>query len=499
MTDNRFSPVRKRTLVPAMLLLLLTFSACSQAPPPTINHIPTEANLVISVNTKQLAGKAVDVKDLIGNFFKRFNADSKDTLSEKILNSGIEFLSTAYFFGEVGTTQESSLFGVVIQLNDSKKFANFLASLPEGPKDVQQGEGFSYSHKGEAIIGWNNAVALFLTKDQLSAADGTAKLKALFNQKEADALPMKQKSFFDAMKENADVGLWFNVEKFGDLAALTNPGLKAGDFKNAFVTGALNFEKGQAVYVGKTAYETSRYAGLVKKTISPELIAAMPGKPLIGYIGMAFNMDEFIKYMRDLGAGFVNDEQTKEQTGLSIDEIAKIFTGDFAFTLTDVGEKPEQFKGAFGFGLRDKALLEKLLDKPLKEGVLKKQGNYYSGEDKVFMVEKNNAMYVVQSAEERDAILNGKTEKIDGTLSSTLLASPVTFYVDFGLLKTRLPDTEDFLTIKGEKFPLEILTVTTTSYTDKSSEGRMVLTFKNKEQNSFMTLVKLAQEAAESQ
>lgn len=500
----------------AILAITLFLFSCNKTAEQA-NYIPKDANVVMAFDVKSIGIKSMDFKELFSleKIKKTIGGASNDSTMEKLKNSGIDLFNTAYFFGQVN--EDAKGYGALsVALSDPSKFETFVKELEKDFTITTEGDyTFASKTSDKTTIGWNKKSAIFLF-ESTEGGNGKEKLLSFFNLKKDESLVENDKNFKELQKTGGDITFFMNMEKIGKLASNYNPSAAAIDFKETFVTAVCNFEKGQIVI--NTNYhankETAEKLSLTKANLSKDIAAVLPGKSVIAMLGLSLDMDKLYAYLQKENLTANIDAGAQPATGLTSQELFKMLSGEFAGTLNgmqmadvkgidyatgaEIVRKVPQPEFAVIIGISDKDKAAKLLAKFTENQMLLKKDNYYSFQDVYYIVDKGSYLVVAGTESMRQLAIDGKGEKLNDDLSDMLTKNAGTFYMNIN----NIPD--DMLSLMGTKAKeyiknsqLEAITITSSEIKDNVSSGKVVIAFKQKEENSLITLAKISDKFAE--
>ncbi|MBS1730398.1 MAG: DUF4836 family protein [Bacteroidetes bacterium] len=342
--------------------------SCTSSVPKQAAFIPKDAFLVADFNTAKLAEKCkkgnINWDSLFTNMLKNADPGKSEEMKKqlaKMSEAGIDF--TDHFFVYVKMsgsmmTGQSTTTGIVAGMKDASKFETYIKSQQE-VSPVQQKDNYSYTILNhELAIGWNKEVAILVYATPPEARDASkvapndgqssvAALDQMMHLKKEESV-VSINDFTSLLKEKADILYWTNSE--GVVSSIPLVGMtKLGDlFKGTHTAGAINFEDGKAVATVK-AYMGKDLADILQKYPSTKadmnMVTQFPSM-INGYLCFSFNpkvLQDIIKY-----AGIESTaNQFLEQSGITLEDITKTFTGDMAFILSDYSmkEKTIDFDG----------------------------------------------------------------------------------------------------------------------------------------------------------
>ncbi|WP_165824085.1 DUF4836 family protein [Pseudochryseolinea flava] len=469
-------------------------------------HIPKDATGVLAFDVKSLAMKSLDFKELLSvEGVKKVFTDLDDSVSTALRNSGIDYMNKAYIFGKI--EGENSGYGAaIVALTDANKFEAFVKKASKDVVITKEGSYSLATIEDKSIIGWSETELIVLV-----GTNDKEKLMAIANLKKEESLIATSETFKDLEKQTADIAWWMNFEGFQNFIPQT--GMPGSNFnlKETFMMATCNFEDGQVVvdtkYQGND--EMLKKFNFIKNNVSNDVAGAMPGKTVIGMAGFGLDMDALYQYLESEHLVEAMGAQAEQMLGLTPKEAFETFSGDIAATVNGVsmkevkrlnwstGEEYTAQEPEFDYyaliGIAKKENAVKILEQFVAQGMLTKTDNVYSFQDKVFIVEKGNAIAITGSSALKDFAVSGSGEKLNGELSGLLTSNASSMYVNF----TNIPSTfyEGSNASLGEhigNIAVEEIVATSSAVKDKTSTGKLVVKFKNKSENSLLTITKIA-------
>lgn len=480
------------------------------------NHIPKDANVVLAFDVKSMGYKSLNFDELltIDNVKKALSKiGQKDTTkAPSIENAGIDFMSKAYMYVNVGEKPQG---GAIVALSDAGKFETFLLDLNKDFK-MTESEGIRIaSEEGEkSAIGWTDkyAIVVFEVENPVTA------VTTLANLKKEESLAATSAEFRALEDEAADISIWASFENLQKLMpAYSVPGAPAFDLKETFFTASCMFEDGQIAINTRyiTNEENAKKFAFVRKNISNDIADAMPGKGLIGIFAMALDMTAITNYLEEQQLLSAYGATTPQFTGLEAKDLLSMLSGDVVVSLNGIqmkevksidwmtGEEvtrnvpdPEYFAA---IGIADKEKLAKMLKHLETSGMVTKTGSDYSFMDKVFLNEKDGSIVITGTQAMKDHAATGSGDKLSDEVRGLITSNASTFYVSL----KEIPDafyasgTPD-LKANVETSELEDIIVTASSPEGKVSTGKVLVRFKNKKENSLVTLTRISKKLSEA-
>ena len=482
-----------------------------------VKYIPKDANFVIAVDVKSLATKSLDFKEIFNLENIKKAVSGSDSLSGKIKNSGVDLLSSAYVFGQINGDVKG--YGaLILPLSDADKFEATLKNESSEFTVTEEGEfKIGTSKAEESIIAvWNKNTAIICGQSAGEKADLKERVLAFYNLKKEESLAENDKNFAALQNETADISFWMSFEKIAELAAKYNPMAAGMNFKETYFSAACNFEDGQIV-VNSNYHANKDLAeklGIGKDNVNKDLVGVVPGKALISMLSMAIDMNKLYAYLEKENL-LTNLEESAKMAGVSGKELFAIFSGDLIGTVNgavmkdvksmdwttgeEVMKKEPRPEYALVVGIADQGKGTQLLEALSTKGMIAKKDNYYSVMDEAYIVDKGS-YWIVAPESMRQEVMDANGEKLNGDLSTLLAENSGVFYFNFN----QVPDEAlDFLGASVKNYfkttPLESITISGTNLKDNTSKGKCVIAFKEKEQNSFITLIKMSGDLAAEQ
>lgn len=367
-----------KLIVIAAILLSTLFWSCKDSTELT-NVIPSDAIVVIHVDTKSLLTKA-DYKPLDNKLIKEALEKQKNesgkrskAMAEKLEeflknpnSSGIDLISDCYIY--TGNTSS----GVIWGMKDAKKFEELLTknfNLPE--EMIQEKDGISsIDLSGMAKVGWTKEKILIITASAnsmygLGSDNGPDLMELLtkqLKQTEKESIN-SNKAFTQFVTDKKDIsvfysynnvaGLWGNMasQMTGAYDEASTSGIasifgKLSDqVKGVNVAGFVSFEKGEITAENKFYYDTpeaekrfTELAGKLTHEIKGDQIKFLVEKPLI-LASMGVSGEGIYSYLADLGITQLFDNiagSDLQEMGIDVKSLISNVEGDITFSLNEV-------------------------------------------------------------------------------------------------------------------------------------------------------------------
>jgi hypothetical protein len=504
--------------------VILDATSCKTKTPDQTKYIPKDAVFVFDLNWKSLSDKASKAKINWDSLVRTNATEPGDDSSiakvkrefENFIHSGIDTTSNVFFFVKSGgsiMSGQSTTGGVVAALKDPAAFEAYVKKHDNAPQ-IQKGSNFSYANlKDNLFVGWNdNVVILSGSQTQgfrsdssngmnnapsgsSNSADQT--LNTLFNQKEEESIASVPE-FRDLTNEKADMLFWSNSGSMFSSVPMLGVTKFADLFKGSYVAGTINFEDGKAVANFKS-YSGKELADLMKKYPGHEVDMSFVNKypfPVSGFAAFSFNpqlLEEIIKY-----AGvesMVN--QYLEKEGLTLNDVIKVFKGDFVIVFSDIttggGNKPLA-KLVFNATIGDKAAYDKIVSVLAKEGLMEmKDGQYVPAPmgDKFAWNMDGKNLTIATDNDLLQQYLSGKgNASVPSDVVSESKGKSAVVYVDINkILQTASTDPANE-SANAAKATFKNAIGTSEKFNGKYVESKFELNTVNQNENSLASLIK---------
>jgi hypothetical protein len=201
-----------------LFLSLFFLSSCSDKKIVHSNYIPSESNIVLSVNTAKIFNTAAF--DLIG-YNNLFNDLSSGPISSMILNpadAGLKMLSKYHFF-LLGSNLLDVKFGAILPLSDGDELADYVTKNLQA--EIIKSEGFQTAKiPGNHNLVWDDYTAVYYSG--APGGDLMNEAKNIFEQKSEKKLAEIDSTFSSALNSNAHISMWI---KNNQVAKLIDQGL----------------------------------------------------------------------------------------------------------------------------------------------------------------------------------------------------------------------------------------------------------------------------------
>ncbi len=443
--------------------------------------IPKDAAMVIHFNAASFSSKLSwdDIKAT--NWFKKFNTESHDSLTEKLMmdpaSSGIDLKSDFVYFIKMRTS------GAYIvadgKLKDADAFAAYCKKMMPNGSQSQDGD-FSFITKDDnAAVIWNKERFAFVAntpgimgnrffnnenpssgmKNSITADSLEKYGKEVLNLSNTQTLGTDD-HFAELVNEPGDVHMWVDIEKLYSIGAISQylSMMKVSTlFEGNKYALTLNFDNGKISLKGKH-YQGDEMTRLLKKyppqPMDAALIKRLPAENVMMAFAINFQPDAMNEMIKTIGMdGMLNLLLGK--ANLTLDDITKANKGQMLFALTgvntkeitdtmstDKNKKPLTFthkerevKFVFANAINNKGAFDRLLEL-LKESTekMKSSSNY------TFKVKDN--WFAAGDSANVSAFLSGNSNAVP--YADRISGHPMGAYIDFQkIISHLLENTSD--------------------------------------------------------
>lgn len=505
------------TLVIAVTIL----SACNKTPK-HLKYIPKDAIFITGIDGKSIALKTVDFKKILNFDFLNNKEVKNDSLADLLKSSGIDLLGKAFVFVNPNKDDKNSFqVGAIVALDNAQDFANFMAKEAKkyGYKFTDKGDIHYFEHKSGTAMAWNNEVLIMgIMVSQNGILSGKAIVQNYMATKEENSI-LKNEKFVELQKKDADLSLWFNYEFMDSYKEITQQYEtylgKGFNFKDTYISATLNFEDG-AIKSEMNSYSNEftqkKFGKLINQNINAAVVNKHPGKDLNGYLGFAINLKEVEKLLKEMKLLAIVD-MSLAQTGFTSADAFAAFSGDIIFSINGVSKQDQPSynyeTGAvemkkmtvptFGFslGIGEKAKFDKIITYLETKALIQKTGDKaYTAMGKAFFAINDKSMIGVSAAELGTALTQNKYEFLSDADKKLFEKNAMVFNLNFTKIDTSFINQLGATALKTyAEQPVESIIFTSTAMKDGKSTGLFEVNFKNKKQNSLITLYEAVKKA----
>lgn len=362
------------------LLFLLFVAAMSVQAQNLKQYIPSDATFVMSMDLANLDNKISFDKlkefDFYKEGMKEFDKEmkgEKKELAEAFKNPssyGIDVMSESYMFGNV--SKESSLFGFIFKISDSKKFTKFFKNniVPEAKGAVMGMMGKFQTMTDDGVtFAWNDKVGILVGGEPNKGTEESV-VKG-FVKKVLDGSPknsfMNDARFNKATKgRKSDMRIWMDYNWVMEMQMASKemagvPGMESMMtamkelYKDTDYLVELNFNDGEVVMDSKMFMNqktTDLFTKMTEGDLNKNFFKYLPKNNLMGYFSLAIKTENFADGMFQMFDPMIKEMgMTREamegmalgavnSMGLEMDAkgLYEIIKGDMVFAVTGMRE-----------------------------------------------------------------------------------------------------------------------------------------------------------------
>lgn len=346
-------------------VMLVVCSACSPSNGPHAKYIPKEALAVAAINGQQIYLKSNfrSIKKSWG--FKKWKAglvmqgsylnDFVLTQLDNPLQSGIDFRKKIFIYtytNRGGVLNANT--GLVAAISNQSKFEEMLMHQNKKLTIEMAKGGYRYVQVNKhEVIGWNHEVMVYV---KLSTTKKTKQHKRVnprndlhhfFTLTKENSL-LNNQNFRHFLNKKNDVSLWYSLPTAKKVMTTalkfyrySNNDQQILDeifnFKDSYLHYDLNFEKGKVVFDSQY-HLNKRLQKFYKETygqqLSPAFLAQLSNKPLLGFMGFAWNFKGLYDWLQRVEGFEQSFEKVAAEAKLSPQEFLNTLQGEFAVAVT---------------------------------------------------------------------------------------------------------------------------------------------------------------------
>lgn len=511
--------------------ILFVASSCKNPVPDQIKYIPKDAMVVLDLNWKNLSDKASSGNinwDSLYHSISDEKADSLVTEGKKkvqdFMRSGVDTTKDILFFMKMGGSimagQQVSG-GVVGAMKDAAAFEAYLKKQPR-IDDIQKGKNYSYTKvEGSFYVGWNSEVVIIAgignnqgfggnrgAGSSETATGNDQYLATLFSLKEEESIAAVPE-FRDLIAQKGDMFFWSNTSTALNSVPVLGMTKISDLLKDSYGAGVINFENGKVVANFKS-YSGKDLAAIWDKYKGPQvdmnLVSQFPS-PVQGYAAFSFNpqvIAEIIKY-----GGFESTvKQFMDKAGFSLDDVLKIFKGDFAIVFGDIAYTETSYtfddevyktkrptaKILFNATIGDKAAYDKVMGKLAEAGEVEMVNGQYVPKGLsgiAWNMDGKNLIVASDNTLLQQYLANKGNATIPADIASRSKGKSIAFYVDINkIAATFAADSIAGASAKTAQATFHNAFATSENFNGKFVSSDMELKMVNEKDNSLVSLVK---------
>lgn len=506
--------MKARNVILSILILIFTFFlfSCSTEPEQTLQkYIPDDSYFVLSVNLKsfdeKLDFKEIKKLSIYKDFEREFKRNSPEVIHsilDDFSNSGIDIEQNFNFFMLSNKSNEYVCF--TFGIKEAEDFEKIISELVKEQK-YSELNGFKTLIIENSIMGWDeNSCVVAGSEDYL----GEKELEDIFNYltslKDENKLNgIENFNLFSQQK--FDIGIWANGNKLNEMfISKFNDYEGYGDYSEIeelislfqsidyyeFMHGFVNFNDGEIVGNAKIFYKEGQdeMKNFYNKKIDQQILKNICFEEIMLAIGFSINMESLSNLE-------IVKEALKDAKDLPVtqEELFKIFSGDFIGIMSNFDFYSMKPEFVIGMKIGEEEVFDKFIVALGAAGLVKTKEIYSIPEAEVYMTVKDKVLYISMNKEMVDKIAKDEISSSNAKkqIEEYCNNSSVFFLLDFtkiiNILNSEYGEDLPWISMITSIFDqFDKIIVTGDS---ESSEGKLV--FKNSNENSIMTLLKMAE------
>lgn len=301
--------------------------------------IPKEATSVAIINVRSLFTKAAPEELMKLPFFQQQQKrggipPELKLLLDDPLDLGADITQNIAAF--VNTSDGATTAGLVFKINNGGLFASKFAKI-SGYSRPNKVSGFWYIPI-EANVGicWNDDAGILFAGDPDAGESNQAQAERLLRQPE-EASILDNPNYSAFAKQTFDIGLMVDnsvvnrsvdQNEWGEIYNLFGAA-------NGWSDVLLNFEDGTVDIAYATHQPDKQTATLRDKGPDPTHFETVADKEPIAFLCFALDLQQLLAQLRRDPKMQRNFDELKDELGISVDDLARSFTGDVSLALTD--------------------------------------------------------------------------------------------------------------------------------------------------------------------
>ena len=477
--------------------------------------VPAESDIVVNLDLVALFKKADLANAEKRVFIQSLVKKHADSACQKVLgqllkdpaSSGVRFSEQAFFFFRNTYDDLNNNAGLLLGIKNAADFEAMLRKIDPNLSIQKEGDFFCWLMPAGSVLAWDSKTALIykgrdVNADMVNAMNILSRENPSIHQK---------KLFKEAYIKGHDIHVYLDYSKL----LLQSP--QAGEFlklEGGMSYGAgISFVNGEITMENKVAFENSkdaRWMDLYHQKAEGHSLAYTVNEVPLGAIQIQLNTEKLFEILMENPSTKEGLEEMAAELEVKPEEIMEMFTGTLSLGFSGVETKIEKRnffgmekeqevtlpKGALFLGIKNQELFKKVLD---KSGQKPENGKYeldipFVGMFYLVKTEAGISIMVLESMADQLAANKTFGDVEYGEPGKYLKAHANAGYINLDL-QSMSPSFTNFI---KKEFPNYSLIETTLKPLDhlefrqdkKRGISRMV--FKNKEKNSLMELLDLA-------
>lgn len=415
-----------------------------------------------------------------------------------------------YVFGEMMQGSKNYT-AFSIPLFNKKNFEKFIRkALPA--HSVQTYKKYKFISKDKNLIAWAKGVLLLIDAHQAdNELEAEKILQKIADTPKSAALILKNPNFKQSLKNDKDVALWVNMDKFTNIPEI-KAFVKNIPFKNNYLHFQTDFDEG--VVTANTEYFTSpelfeAYKNLFSGKINKRLIENLPIASPATVLSSGITPKELKVFLKDIEWTEKAENMVSSIT-LTMDQFLEMITGEsvVASKKIDIESLPDSLKDnkkytsdlVMGFKIKNFFIYDSLMTTLKETGILEKKEGFSVFLDDLFLLRQDSLVYITKNQSIKDDFINNV--KLENKQVLEQIANKwFVFFADESVSKRQmtgksLVNSVAKAVMKGDKVKLESATfhLETIGKNKKHIDGETIVLLKDKNANSLWAMLEIIKE-----
>lgn len=467
----------------AAIAASIMLSSCGGAPEHA-KLLPTDANMVATIDIGSMKDKATDLDAIIG-----YLSGDNNEEAEKFLNSGLDLDQKMYVFGSV--KEEGPYAGSIFLIEDRTKLEATIKELTPSIEITDDGEYRVASSGRREVLVLSETVGVFISADN-GAEEAKTIAKGLFSQE--SGLLSANDNFKESSNNDYDIAMWSDLGSLKDVLGMMDSDLEIIneeiDLTDSYAQGGITFNDGSVdVDASFTGGEkaTEVLAG-VGREFDADVANQVAGENLIAAAAFGIDINKLIATLDEKDKGEELDQALAE-ANITREQFSSIFSGDVVGGLNELvmgSFIPEKVSYSVAIGIKDKEGAIALVEQFAPNFGLEKDGDVYSSKMITVLV-NDEAIMIGGMGDFGSKAVNGEAGSLGDV--EALEEGFSSLYIDVNKLPEKVK--ENFA--RDMPFITELSTVTlSTNQDDNVSSAKATINL-NSEENAIKVLAKAYQ------
>lgn len=333
------------------LSMMFIFSSCGEEDETANLKNSTRFNMISSVENRMVVGSV----DLVGIIEKSDFESSKDAPFELLAGfkmmvkgnmdpelTGIDITGNNHFAVSM-KEEEPEYVMFTAKISNQEKVKKTLKDLNIFKGDYKKEESgstiYEYLSDDDMTVGWDDKDIVIVAGQKINAEE---KVKELLKARFVDA--PANPALDDYLKQVDDMNIYFDIEVALEVGKNSMKGESITPemmemSKGAYYIGTGNFNAGEIVFemnIFGDNFKQSEYNALGESPVSESFMKYLTKDKLIGFGTASIDMEALTGALKLVGEKEMDFDEFEKATGMSLDDLTGLFSGEFSFSLMDV-------------------------------------------------------------------------------------------------------------------------------------------------------------------